>query len=753
MINKDLELTLGVAVKLARELRHEYVCVEHMLFAVLHDPMGIDIINNCNGNISNIKNNLREFFNERLERMPSDNHNYVLQQSIGFHRVVQRAVQQAKAADKTKLDIADILISLFEEQDSYAVYFLSAEGITRLDVMEYVAHGISKTSKDKNSSDSVTKKEKDKVKKKKEKTNPLKVFTVNLVKKAEEGRIDPLIGRKYEVERTLQVLCRRRKNNPVYVGDPGVGKTAMAEGLALKIHEGKVPDILNSAEIFSLDMGALLAGTKFRGDFEQRLKEVVESIMKKPKAILFIDEIHTIVGAGATSSGSMDASNILKPFLASGELKCIGSSTYEEYKNHFEKDRALSRRFEKIEIAEPSVRETIKILKGLKSRYEEHHNIKYTINALKAAAELSAKHINDRYLPDKAIDIIDEAGAYLRLSGNSRRKKIHPKDIEKIVAKTAKIPPQSVSSSDRSQLKDLETLMKKVLFGQDEAIHALVKAIKRSRAGLSAETRPIGTFLFTGPTGVGKTEAARQLANNMGVNFMRFDMSEYMEKHSVARLIGAPPGYIGFNQGGLLTDGVRKHPYSVLLLDEIEKAHPDLFNILLQVMDYATLTDNNGKKADFRNVIFIMTSNAGAREMSSRSIGFGEPDKDTEFKGKKAIEKLFTPEFRNRLDAIITFHALSVDIMEMIVDKFINELNSQLIPKNVIINLSPKAKTWLAKKGYDPVYGARPLTRLIQKEIKDELTDEILFGKLLKGGSVVLGIEKDKLKFTYVLNG
>jgi ATP-dependent Clp protease ATP-binding subunit ClpA len=582
-----------------------------------------------------------------------------------------------------------------------------------------------------------------------QKSNPLELFTLNLIELAAEGKLDPLIGRGAELERSMQVLCRRRKNNPVFVGDPGVGKTAMAEGLAQKIQKGEVPDLLEDMEIFSLDLGGLLAGTKFRGDFEQRLKGVIAELQKKPKAILFIDEIHTIVGAGATSSGSMDASNILKPVLASGEIRCIGSSTFEEFKNHFEKDRALSRRFEKIEIMEPPVSESIKILKGLRSRYEEHHGIAYTDAALKTAAELSTKYLRDRFLPDKAIDVIDEAGAFIRLSGSTRRKKIHPADIEKIIAKMARVPTQSVSTSDRTKLETLEDGLKKVVFGQDGAISALVTSIKRSRAGLGSPERPVGCFLFTGPTGVGKTEVSLQVARILGVEFMRYDMSEYMEKHAVARLIGAPPGYIGFDQGGLLTDGIRKHPHSVLLMDEIEKAHPDLFNILLQVMDHATLTDNNGRKADFRNVILMMTSNAGSREMSAANIGFGQTHKDAQSKGKKAIEKLFSPEFRNRLDETITFNALDLEIMELIVDKFIAELNQQLAIKKVALTISPAVRTWLAKKGHDPTYGARPLARVIQNQIKDKLSDAILFGELQNGGLVSLDMTGDQLNFNY----
>jgi ATP-dependent Clp protease ATP-binding subunit ClpA len=561
--------------------------------------------------------------------------------------------------------------------------------------------------------------------------------------------LDPLIGRDLEMERTIQVLCRRRKNNPIFVGDPGVGKTAMAEGLAIRINDGNIPELLKNVRIYSLDLGGLLAGTKFRGDFEQRLKGVLSSLKQKKDAVLFIDEIHTTVGAGATSRGSMDASNILKPALATGELRCIGSTTYEDYKNFFEKDRALSRRFEKIEILEPPVKETVQILKGLRSRYEEHHGIVYSDQALKAAAELSAKYINDRYLPDKAIDVIDEAGAFVRLSNSSRRKKINPKDIEKIVAMMARIPTISVSTPDRTKLENLEEKIKEVVFGQDNAIKSLVTSIKRSRAGLGAPERPIGSFLFAGPTGVGKTEVSLQVARILGVHFLRFDMSEYMEKHAVARLIGAPPGYIGFDQGGLLTDDIRKHPYSVLLFDEIEKAHPDMFNILLQVLDHATLTDNNGKKADFRNVIIMMTSNAGTREMSTQTIGFGDKQYDTENKGKQAIEKFFSPEFRNRLDGIIHFNALNEDIMKKVVDKFMNELKGQLVAKKVSISLSPKARTWLAQKGHDLRYGARPLSRLIQTEIKDVLSDEILFGRLDNGGKVLIDVENEKLTFDY----
>ncbi len=743
MISKELSETLGFAVREAKRRRHEYVCIEHLLFAILYDSEGIEIIENCGGNVESLKNVLELFLSQQMESVPEENE-YVLQQTVGFQRVIQRAINHVRSAEKQQVDVSDILASIFQEKDSHAEYFLSSEGITRLDVLSYISHNVSKPV-DKGL-DPFLKTEK---REKKRQTDPLEAFTIDLVKYAALGKLDPLIGRELEMERTIQVLCRRRKNNPIFIGDPGVGKTAMAEGLAIRINDGSIPELLKNVRIYSLDLGGLLAGTKFRGDFEQRLKGVLSSLKKKKDAILFIDEIHTTVGAGATSRGSMDASNILKPALATGELRCIGSTTYEDYKNFFEKDRALSRRFEKIEILEPPVKETIQILKGLRSRYEEHHGIVYTDQALKAAAELSAKYINDRYLPDKAIDVIDEAGAFIRLSNSPHRKKINPKDIEKIVAKMARIPTISVSTPDKTKLENLEEKIKEVVFGQGNAIKSLVTSIKRSRAGLGTPERPIGSFLFAGPTGVGKTEVSLQVARILGVHFLRFDMSEYMEKHSVARLIGAPPGYIGFDQGGLLTDDIRKHPYSVLLFDEIEKAHPDMFNILLQVLDHATLTDNNGKKADFRNVIIMMTSNAGTREMSTQTIGFGDKQYDTENKGKKAIEKFFSPEFRNRLDGIIHFNALNEDIMKKVVDKFINELKGQLVAKKVSINLSPDARTWLAKKGHDPIYGARPLSRLIQTDIKDILSDEILFGRLDRGGNVFIDVENEKLTFNY----
>lgn len=742
MISKELSATLGLAVREAKKRRHEYVCIEHILFAILFDETGREIIESSGGNVENLKRALENFFIDRLESIPEGNE-YVLQQTLGFQRVIQRAVSQARSAEKPEVAVGDVLASIFLEKDSEAVYFLALEGITRFDILNFISHEMPKAPLVPGGFAKTDKREKQK------KSDPLEMYTVDLVERAESGKLDPLIGRKLEMDRTIQVLCRRRKNNPVFVGDPGVGKTAMAEGLAIKISKEDIPDALKNVRIYQLDLGSLLAGTKFRGDFEQRLKGVLTGLKKKKDAILFIDEIHTVVGAGATSSGSMDASNILKPVLTTGELRCIGSTTYEEYKNYFEKDRALSRRFEKIEITEPPVSDTIKILKGLKRCYEEHHGISYSDQALKAAVELSAKYINDRYLPDKAIDVIDEAGAYIRLSGSARRKTIHPTDIEKIVAKMARIPSRNVSTSDKAKLETLEKRLSEVVFGQDEAIRSLVTSIKRSRAGLVSPDKPIGSFLFTGPTGVGKTEVARQVAFLLGVQFLRFDMSEYMEKHAVARMIGAPPGYIGFEQGGLLTEGIRKHPHSVLLLDEIEKAHPDMYNILLQVLDHATLTDNTGKKADFRNVMVMMTSNVGSREMSSQTIGFGDSKYDTESKGQKAIERFFNPEFRNRLDAIINFNPLTVDIMERVVDKFIAELNGQLAAKKVELGISKKARTWLAKKGYDPRYGARPLARLLQTEIKDILSEQILFGKLDKGGRVFVDIKDDKPFFEY----
>ncbi len=741
MINRELEITLSAAIKEAKVRRHEFFTLEHVLYAMLHDVTGKRILYHCGADLEDLKRRLDRFFEERAERLPEGVEQDPIQ-TMSVQRVLQRAVMHVHGAEKKEVDAGDILASIFYEENSYAVFFLKSQGISRLDVLSYISHGISKVGEMEDEAESqgsalpgVTQEEQEGPRR----ASALESFTVNLMQKASQGLIDPLIGREDEILRTLQILGRRTKNNPIFVGDPGVGKTAIAEGLALKIHEGSVPESFRNVEIFTLDMGALLAGTKFRGDFEARLKGVIQELRKKEGAILFIDEIHTVVGAGATSGGSMDASNILKPVLVTGGLRCIGSTTYEEYKNHFEKDRALSRRFQKVEIREPSIEETYLILQGLKTYYEKHHGIRYTDAALRAAAELAGRHINDRYLPDKAIDVIDETGASLRLKKDRRlRRVVGPKDIEQVVARIAKIPPRSVSSSDQFRLQNLDGELKSQVFGQIEAIDILVKAIKRSRAGLRIPEKPIGSFLLIGPTGVGKTEVAKQLASILGVNFLRFDMSEYMEKHTVARLIGAPPGYIGFDQGGLLTDAVRKQPYTVLLLDEIEKAHPDLFSILLQVMDHATLTDNSGKKADFRNVILLMTSNAGAREMSISSIGFGgggEPDNRTA-KGMKAIENLFSPEFRNRLDAIIPFNGLSIEVMEKIVDKFVTEIEQQLGEKRIKMELSPAARLWLAEKGYDVTFGARPLARLIQIEVKDVLADEILFGRLVHGGRV-----------------
>ena len=745
MISKELEGTLKTALKEAQGRRHEYLCLEHLLYALLQDKDASRAIINCGGDIERLRKSLEEFFNGELETLPAG-FDQEPQQTLSFHRVLQRAVIHAQSAERKEINGGNLLIAMFRESDSYAVYLLEDQGITRFDVVNYVSHGISKISTGEDWPQS--EQEHDDEEKPAQRVKPLQAFTVNLVNKAGQGSIDPLIGRDDEIERTIHVLCRRRKNNPIYVGDPGVGKTALAEGLALKIHRGEVPDTLKDAVIYALDMGALLAGTKFRGDFEARLKGVLAGLSKQPNSILFIDEIHTVVGAGATSGGSMDASNILKPALASGELKCIGSTTYHDYKSYFERDRALARRFQKIEIPEPSVDEAYKILQGLKPHYEKHHGVHYSTTALHAAVELSAKHINDRRLPDKAIDVIDEVGAAVKILPPEKRKKIiGPKDIEKIVAKIAKIPPRSVSTSDREQLQNLERDLKLTVFGQDVAVEILASTIKLSRSGLGHPEKPIGCFLFSGPTGVGKTEMAKQLAHTMGIEFIRFDMSEYMEKHTVSRLIGAPPGYVGFDQGGLLTDAINKSPYAVLLLDEIEKAHPDLFNILLQVMDHATLTDNNGRKADFRNVILIMTTNAGAREMSGAPLGFGA--QSNVGKGKEAIEKMFSPEFRNRLDAMITFNSLSMEVIEKVVDKFIMELDEQLNEKRVFLQLTTKARRWFAERGYDPTFGARPMARLIQNEIKRVLADDILFGKLQNGGKVTVDENEGKLTFEY----
>ena len=751
LISHEVEIAFNVASADARSRRHEFITLEHLLYALLHDAETAGIVEYCGGEPETIKNELNNFLNKEFTPLPEDNE-VKPEPTIAFQRTIQRAAIHLRSSEKDgQITGADLIVSLFDEPDSFAAYSLKKLGITRYHIVNYLAHGIPGTGEPGEILPDIEKEE-DGIPKedKRPGKSPLDLFTVNLIEKAAKGEIDPIIGRTAELTRTIHTLCRRRKNNPLFVGDSGVGKTAIAEGLALRIFEGKVPDILKDAVIFSLDMGSLLAGTKYRGDFETRLKGVLKSLKKLKNTVLFIDEIHTIVGGGATSGGAMDASNLLKPSLASGELKCIGSTTYNDYRNYFEKDRALARRFQKIEVNEPSLDESIQILKGLKSHYEKFHNVRFTMSALRAAVELSAKYINDRKLPDKAIDVIDEVGASMKILPPYKQKTtIGTKEIEQIVAGIARIPAKTVSTSDKKHLKTLERDLKLQIFGQDKAIKALSSAIKLSRAGLSHPEKPIGSYLFTGPTGVGKTEVGKQLAHIMGVKFLRFDMSEYSERHTVSRLIGAPPGYVGFDQGGLLTEAVNQSPYSVLLLDEMEKAHPDLFNILLQVMDYATLTDNNGKKADFRNVILIMTSNVGARELARETIGFGKDESAKKSGSDKPLKETFSPEFRNRLDAVITFSQLGIDIIERIVDKFIIELETQLIDKKVLLRLTPEARTWLAKKGYDPVYGARPLARVIHQEIKQSLGNEILFGKLEKGGTVEIGLKDEKLTFFY----
>lgn len=739
MITRELQATLNFAADEAIRRKHEFLTLEHLLFAILKDPTGSDVLENCGGDLEKLQLELEEFFKDTLAPFP-DGKNQFPEQTAGFERVLERAALQAHASGRQKIDAGNILAALFQEANSHARYLLERQGISRLDVLNYVSHGVSKPDIDGGDEMSGTG---DDDEAERPTRDPLNAFTINLVAKAASGKIDPLIGREAEVDRTIQVLCRRRKNNPVFVGDPGVGKTAIAEGLALKIHNGAVPDAIKGIEVFALDMGALLAGTKYRGQFEERLKMVIAELKKKPGVILFIDEIHTIVGAGAVSGGTMDASNILKPALASGDIRCIGSTTYNEYKSSFERDRALARRFQIIEIGQPSVADTIGILEGLKGYYEEHHGVKYSAQALRAAAELSAKHINDRFLPDKAIDVIDEVGAAIKLRPlEDRPEMISEHEVELIVARMAKIPPKTVSVSDKERLSLLPTELQSVIFGQEKAIKQVVNAIKLSRSGLSHPDKPIGSFLFSGPTGVGKTELAKQLARALGVEFLRFDMSEYMEKHTVSRLIGAPPGYVGFDQGGLMTDAVRRTPYAVVVLDEIEKAHPDIFNILLQVMDHATLTDNNGKKADFRNVILIMTTNAGARELGGDKIGFrqneGTGNIGTGSKARGAIERTFSPEFRNRLDAWIAFESLDFRTIERVVDKFIDELRAQLREKHVEVELTEAARAWLANKGFDQQFGARPMARLIQSRIKEPLADEVLFGFLESGGCVVI---------------
>jgi len=734
MLSKELEVTLNAAFQSARQKRHEFMTVEHLLLALLDNASAIQVLRACGVDLNVLKRDLVNFLEESTPKL-SKKDDRDTQPTLGFQRVLQRAVFHVQSSGKKEVTGANVLIAIFGERESQAVYFLDKQNVARLDVVNYISHGISKVDSSDNNDSSATQEEENANESPPSKS-PLEAFTVNLNEQAIMGKIDPLIGRQLEIERTLQILCRRRKNNPLFVGEAGVGKTAIAEGLAKLIVDKKVPEPLARSTIYALDMGALLAGTKYRGDFEKRLKAILAQLRKEAGSILFIDEIHTIIGAGAASGGAMDASNLIKPVLASGELRCIGSTTYQEYRGIFEKDRALSRRFQKIDVNEPSVEETVQILNGLKSRFEEHHDVRYARQALRAAVELSVRYINDRHLPDKAIDVIDEAGARQRLQTPSRRRKIvGVSEIEYIVAKIARIPPKNVSVSDKHTLKNLERDLKMVVYGQEPAIEMLATAIKMARSGLGHEEKPIGSFLFSGPTGVGKTEVTRQLARILGIELVRFDMSEYMERHTVSRLIGAPPGYVGFDQGGLLTETITKHPHAVLLLDEIEKAHPDVFNLLLQVMDHGALTDTNGRKTDFRNVIIVMTTNAGAEQMSRTSIGFSLQDHSSD--GTEIIKRTFSPEFRNRLDAIVQFKALTPEVIANVVDKFIVELEAQLEAKHVTITVDEAARAWLAKHGYDRLMGARPMARLIQEKIKKPLAEELLFGKLEKGGHVL----------------
>ncbi|MFM8342385.1 MAG: ATP-dependent Clp protease ATP-binding subunit ClpA [Methylomonas sp.] len=742
MLSKELEVTLNAAFSGAHAKRHEFITVEHLLLALLDNETAIPILLACGGNINALRGELTRFIDETMSLIP-DGIQRETQPTLGFQRVLQRAVFHVQSSDKKEVTGANLFVALFSEQESHAVYLLNKQDITRLDVVNYLAHGVSKL--DQLEKERASDVETDKAGNESNES-PLEKYAVNLNQEAFKGNIDPLIGRDLEVERTIQVLCRRRKNNPLLVGEAGVGKTAIAEGLAKRIVEEQVPDILLNSVIYSLDMGALVSGTKYRGDFEKRLKGLINQLKKQPEAILFIDEIHTIIGAGASSGGVMDASNLIKPVLSSGHLRCIGSTTYQEYRGIFEKDHALARRFQKIDVLEPSIEDTVQILKGLKTRFEEHHGLKYTVDALRLAADLSARYITDRHLPDKAIDVIDEAGARQRLLSEDQRKEvIDVAEIEDIVAKIARVPVQSVSASDKDKLANLEKNLKMLVFGQDEAIAELASAIKLSRAGLRDASKTIGSFLFAGPTGVGKTEVTKQLAKVLGIELIRFDMSEYMERHTVSRLIGAPPGYIGYDQGGLLTEAVTKHPHAVLLLDELEKAHPDVFNLLLQVMDHGTLTDNNGRKADFRNVILIMTTNAGAEEAARSSIGFTEQNHATD--SFKALERGFSPEFRNRLDAILQFKPLDISVVGSVVDKFIFELEALLADKNVTLSLDAGARNWLAVRGYDAKMGARPRARLIQEKSKKPLAEDLLFGRLANGGHVRIEVENDALVF------
>ena len=750
-LSRSLEQALHRAIKLASDRHHEYATLEHLLLALVDDGDAQQVMKACNVDIDALRLTLRKYVDEELQTLIIEDGEDA-KPTTGFQRVVQRAVLHVQNSGRDEVTGANVLVALFTERESHAVYFLQEQNMNRLDAVSYISHGIAKRpgmSQPKQVRG--TEEEEDGEKQPKQGTEALEAYCINLNEKAKSGKVDPLIGRGPEVERTIQILCRRQKNNPLFVGDPGVGKTAIAEGLARKIIRGEVPDVLRGCTIYSLDMGSLIAGTRYRGDFEERLKTVVKELENLKGAILFIDEIHTVIGAGATSGGAMDASNLLKPALAAGTLRCIGSTTYKEYRQYFEKDRALVRRFQKIDVVEPTIEDSIKILMGIKSYFENYHKLRYTADAIRAAVELSAKYINDRKLPDKAIDVIDELGAAQMLLPESRRKKVvGVKDVEDVIAKIARIPSKSVSKDDAEALKTLEADLGRVVYGQDKAIHALASAIKLARAGLRQPEKPIGSYLFSGPTGVGKTEVAKQLAKIMGVEFLRFDMSEYMERHTVSRLIGAPPGYVGFDQGGLLTDGVDQHPHCVLLLDEIEKAHGDLFNILLQVMDHGKLTDHNGKKIDFRNVVMIMTTNAGASDAAKDAIGFGRGKREGE--DEEAIKKLFTPEFRNRLDAVIAFAPLARSTIDKVVEKFVLELEGQLADRDVTFDLTPEATRWLGEKGYDDAFGARPLARVIQDNIKKPLADEILFGDLKDGGTVrvLLDREKDRLAFEFI---
>ncbi len=751
MLSRNLEQTLHRALAYANARNHEFATLEHLLLALTEDADALPVLKACGVDVAQLVRDLNEYLDEELPAMPASEMEEA-QPTAGFQRVLQRAAIHVQSSGREEVTGANVLVAMFSERESHAVYFLQEQDMTRFDAVNYISHGIAKVaseSKEKAVSGADEDAQEENVVKKG--SEALDQYCVNLNKKAKDGKIDPLIGRDQEVERTIQILCRRSKNNPLFVGDPGVGKTAIAEGLARRVVNGEVPDVLQNVIIYSLDMGALLAGTRYRGDFEERLKAIISELADRPEAVLFIDEIHTVIGAGATSGGAMDASNLLKPALASGGLRCIGSTTYKEYRNYFEKDRALVRRFQKIDVKEPSVEDAVQILEGIKSYYEDHHAISFTRDALRSAVELAAKYITDRKLPDKAIDVIDEAGAAQKLLKEEDRKTtIDVPEIEAIVSKIARIPPKSVSTNDRDSLARLERDLKTMIFGQDNAVIALSSAIKLARAGLRAGEKPIGSYLFTGPTGVGKTEVARQLARSMGVELVRFDMSEYMERHAVSRLIGAPPGYVGFDQGGLLTDAIDQHPHCVLLLDEIEKAHPDLFNILLQVMDYGKLTDNNGKSVDFRNVILIMTSNVGAQELAKAPLGIGTATARAATEDDEAVTRAFTPEFRNRLDAIIPFAPLKMPVVLKIVDKFVMELEAQLSDRGATIELSTEAREWLAKKGYDPAMGARPMSRIIQEHIKKPLAEEILFGKLSKGGAVKIDLGEDgKLIFSY----